>query len=132
MDVKQELIGRARELQPVIAARAAVTEGNRAPLDETIQELCRADLFQILTPKRFGGHELHIDTMVDVVRIIASACPSTGWVTSFYIGHNWLHSVFPERFQEEAFADKCFQLSSGHIAPNAKAIRVAGGHELSG
>jgi 3-hydroxy-9,10-secoandrosta-1,3,5(10)-triene-9,17-dione monooxygenase len=132
MDLKQELIGRARELQPVIAARAAVTEGNRAPLDETIQELCSADLIQILTPRRFGGHELHIDTMVEVVRIIAAACPSTGWVTSFYIGHNWLHAIFPEQFQQEAFAERPYVLSSGHIAANARAVPVAGGYELSG
>jgi 3-hydroxy-9,10-secoandrosta-1,3,5(10)-triene-9,17-dione monooxygenase len=53
-------------------------------------------------------------------------------VASFYIGHNWLHSVFPERFQIEAFAEGSFQLSSGHIAPNARATRVTGGYELSG
>jgi len=132
VDLKQELIGRAQALKPVIAARAAETEARRAPMDETIKDLTDAGLFQILTPKRFGGHELHIDAMVDVVRVIASACPSTGWVTSFYIGHNWLHSIFPERFQVEAFADRSFQLSSGHIAPNARASRVADGYELSG
>jgi 3-hydroxy-9,10-secoandrosta-1,3,5(10)-triene-9,17-dione monooxygenase len=132
MDLKQELIGRARELQPVIAARAAATEDNRAPLDETIRDLCDADLIQILTPKRYGGHELHVDTMVEVVRIIAAACPSTGWVSSFYIGHNWLHSIFPEKFQKEAFAERPYVLSSGHIAPNARAVPVAGGYELSG
>jgi alkylation response protein AidB-like acyl-CoA dehydrogenase len=132
MELKQELIGRARELQPVIAARAAATERNRAPLDETIKDLCDADLIQILTPKRFGGHELHIDTMVEVVRIIAAACPSTGWVSSFYIGHNWLHAIFPEKFQEEAFAERPYVLSSGHIAANARAVPVAGGYELSG
>ena len=132
MDLKQELIGRARELQPVIAARAAATEEKRAPLDETIKDLCDAELIHILTPKRYGGHELHIDTMVEVVRIIAAACPSTGWVSSFYIGHNWLHSIFPEKFQKEAFAERRYVLSSGHIAPNAKAVPVTGGYELSG
>lgn len=132
MELRQELIGRAKELQPVIAARAAATEDKRAPLDETIRELCDAELMQILTPKRFGGHELHVDTMVDVVRIIAAACPSTGWVSSFYIGHNWLHAVFPEKFQEEAFADRPYVLSSGHIAPQSRAVPVAGGYELSG
>lgn len=132
MELKQELIGRAHDLKPVIALRATATEANRAPLDETIKDICDAGLLQILTPKRFGGHELHIDTMVDVARILSSACPSTGWVTSFYIGHNWLHAIFPERFQVEAFADRPFVLSSGHIAPNARAIAVPGGYEISG
>ncbi|QUT05765.1 acyl-CoA dehydrogenase [Sphingobium phenoxybenzoativorans] len=132
MDIAEELIGRARELQPVIAARAAATEQNRAPLDETIRDLSDAGLFKMLSPKRFGGYELHVDTMTEVCRLIAAACPSTGWVTSFYIGHNWLHAVFPEKSQEEAFAAGPFVLSSGQVAPTAKGKRVAGGFEISG
>lgn len=88
MDLANELIGRARELKPVIAARAAAAELNRAPLDETIADLDDAGFLQMLTPKRYGGYELHIDTLVAVSRIISSACASTGWVTAFYIGHN--------------------------------------------
>jgi 3-hydroxy-9,10-secoandrosta-1,3,5(10)-triene-9,17-dione monooxygenase len=132
VELKQELVGRARELKQTLAARAARTEANRAPLDETIKDLSEARLFEILTPKRYGGHELHIDTMVDVSRILASGCMSTGWVASFYIGHNWLHAIFPEKFQKEAFADRPYQLSSGHIAANARAVPVAGGYELTG
>jgi len=132
MEISKELIGRARELQPIIAGRAPETERNRAPLDETIKDLCDAGFMQILTPKRFGGHELHLDTMVEVARIISTACPSTGWVLSFYMGHNWLHAVFPEKSQEEVFATRSFALSSGQIAPTAKAVRVAGGFELTG
>jgi 3-hydroxy-9,10-secoandrosta-1,3,5(10)-triene-9,17-dione monooxygenase len=87
---------------------------------------------QILTPKRFGGHELTLGTMVEVARILSTACASTGWISSFYMGHNWLHAVFPERSQEEAFRDGPFVLSSGQVAPTAKAVRVAGGFEVSG
>jgi 3-hydroxy-9,10-secoandrosta-1,3,5(10)-triene-9,17-dione monooxygenase len=132
MDMSKELIGRAHELKPVIAQRAAATEENRALLDETVKDLCDAGFMQILTPKCYGGHELHIDTMVNVARILASACPSTGWVTSFYIGHNWLHAVFPQQAQDEVFADRPYQLSSGQLAPTAKAVRVPGGYEVSG
>lgn len=132
MDLASELIGRAHELKPVIAARALATEHKRSLPDETVKDLCDAGLMQMLTPKRFGGHELHIDTMAEVGRILASACPSTGWVAAFYIGHNWLHAVFPEQSQVEVFADKPYQLSSGQISPTAKAVKVKGGYELSG
>ena len=132
MDLAKELIGRAHELKPVIAARALATEQKRSLLDETVKDLCDAGFMQILTPKRFGGHELHIDTMVEVARIFASACPSTGWVSAFYIGHNWLHAVFPEKSQEEVFANQPYQLSAGQISPTATAVRVKGGYELSG
>lgn len=132
MTPARELIGRAHELKPVVASRAAATERNRAMLDETIQDMADAGFLQVLTPARFGGHELPLDVMVEIGRVLATGCPSTGWVTSFYMGHNWLHAIFPERFQREVFADGPFTLSSGQIAPTIRAIPVAGGYEISG
>jgi len=132
MDLAKELIGRAHELKPVFAARAAAAEVNRAPLDETIADLDDAGFLQILTPKCYGGHELHIDTLVAVSRILASGCPSTGWVTAFYIGHNWFHSVLPKKSQDEVFAERPWQRSSAQISPTATATKVSGGYEVSG
>lgn len=132
MELMNELIGRANELKPVFAARAAATEQNRAPLDETIADLDDAGFLQMLTPKRYGGYELQIDSMVSVSRIIASGCPSTGWVTAFYIGHNWIHSVFPEESQDEVFADRPWQRTSAQISATATAVKVSGGYEISG
>ena len=132
MDIAAELIGRARELKPVFASRAEATEANRAPLDETIADLQDAEFLQILTPKYYGGHELHIDTLVSVSRTIASACPSTAWVCAFYIGHNWFHSVFPKKSQDEVFAERPWQMSAAQIAPNAQAVKVKGGYEVTG
>ncbi|NNL86777.1 MAG: hypothetical protein HKP27_14040, partial [Myxococcales bacterium] len=132
MDLANELIGRAHELKPVFAARAAATESKRAPLDETIADLDDAGFLKILTPKRYGGYELHIDTLVAVSRVIASACPSTGWVTAFYIGHNWFHSVLPKKSQDEVFAERPWQRSSAQISPTAQAVKVSGGYEVTG
>jgi 3-hydroxy-9,10-secoandrosta-1,3,5(10)-triene-9,17-dione monooxygenase len=132
LGIAKELVGRAYDLQPVIAARAAETELNRAPLDATIKDLIDAEFVKTLTPKRFGGFELNIDTMVEIARIFATACPSTGWISSFYIGHTWLHSVFPEESQVEVFAAGPAILSSGQIAPTAKIKKVTGGFEVSG
>jgi alkylation response protein AidB-like acyl-CoA dehydrogenase len=50
-----EIVGRARDLVPTIAARAEETERLRAPHDDTIRELIDAELFSILVPKRWGG-----------------------------------------------------------------------------
>ncbi|MCB1746433.1 MAG: acyl-CoA dehydrogenase family protein [Gammaproteobacteria bacterium] len=132
MDLQRELIGRTHELAPVLAARAAATEANRAPLDDNVRQLCDAGLMQILVPRRYGGHELHVDTLVEIVRIVASACPSTGWVTAFYIGHNWFHAVFPRASQDEVFADRPYALTAGQIAPSMRAERDTGGYRLSG
>ena len=49
-----ELVGRARELAPVIAKRAAGAEAMRRPPDETIRELIDAELLSILVAEALG------------------------------------------------------------------------------
>lgn len=131
MELKDELIGRVRELKPMIAARAAATEKNRALLDDTVKQLCDTGIMQILTPKRYGGHELHMDTVSEITRTLASACVSTGWVTSFYMGHNFFFAQFPERAQDEIWANGPYTLMSGQLAPTARAVPVPGGYQVT-
>ncbi len=64
-----ELIDRARALAPGIAARALETEAARSPHDETLRELIDAELIETLVPRRWGGHELGIETHVAIVEI---------------------------------------------------------------
>lgn len=129
---KAQLVERAQALVPKIAAAAAGTDLNRAISDEILGELIDAEFMQILVPKRYGGHELDIDTMTSVVRPIAAACPATAWVLAFYIGHAWVHALFPEQAQREAFAQRPFTLSPGTIAPTYRYKRAAGGYVLNG
>ncbi|WP_423922942.1 acyl-CoA dehydrogenase family protein [Candidatus Poriferisodalis sp.] len=88
-----ELVGRARELEPVVAERAADAEAMRRPPDETIRELIDAELFSILVPRRWGGLQGSLHTHREVVEIISAACMSTGWILAFYSGHNWMASL---------------------------------------
>jgi alkylation response protein AidB-like acyl-CoA dehydrogenase len=128
-----ELIDRARALAPEIAARAQTTEAQRRPHDDTISALIDARLMEILVPRRFGGHELNVDTMAGVVRAVSRACGSSGWIAAFYIGHNWMATKFSEAAQEEIFAERPFGLIPAQTSPaGMHAKRVAGGYELSG
>lgn len=70
--------------------------------------------------------------MVKVVRTIAPSCTSTAWVLAFYIGHNWLHALFPERSQDEIFAERSFALSPGTFAPSFTLTPTPGGYLASG
>jgi 3-hydroxy-9,10-secoandrosta-1,3,5(10)-triene-9,17-dione monooxygenase len=129
---KDELIRRAHQLAPVFAERALRTEDRRAPLDESIRDLIESGFLAALTPKVYGGHELGIDVMTRVVRILSAACPSTGWVTAFYMGAAWRANIFPERAQREVFADKPYILSAGQAAPLREVRRAPGGYRISG
>jgi len=127
-----ELIERAREIAPRAAARAVATEEQRSPHDDTIQELIDAELFQILVPKCYGGHEAGIETHAKVIEIISAACMSTGWITAFYSGHNWIATKLPEKAQLEIFADRSFAMIPTSTAPTLKVVRDGEGFRLSG
>lgn len=127
-----ELLERVNALLPGIAARAAQTEANRRLHDDTIRELLEADILRALVPKRFGGHELGLDTLTALGRALGTACMSSAWVTAFYLGHNWMLTKFPERGQQEFFADKPYTMAPIQPSPGLTIKPVAGGYEVSG
>jgi len=128
----RELLTRAEALVPAIAERAQKTEENRALLDETMADLIDSGVLSTLTPKVYGGHELGLEAAADIVRTISAACPSTGWVTAFYIGAAWRMNIFSRQAQQEVFADKPYALTAGTAAPIGMAEKVDGGYRITG
>src|SRR3954468_1064536 len=111
MDIQTELVERAQALTKLVASRARETEQQGFVSPDIIQEFCDAGFFKILVPKKYGGYELGVDAMAKVVQTIAPSCTSTAWVLAFYIGHNFLHALFPEKSQEEVFGERSFALT---------------------
>ena len=132
LSVHDELVGRARELAPHIAKNAKSIEDNRTPDKEVLQSLIDAELMQTLVPKRWGGHEAGLHTHREIVEAISAACMSTGWITAFYMGHNWMVARMPERLQAEIFAERPFGLIPITNAPTIEAEAVDGGYRLNG
>ena len=112
-----ELIQRARDLAPRIRERAAETERLRHPHDESIRDMIEAELIQMFVPRRFGGSEASLSTMLEVVEIISAACPSTGWIAAFYISHIIYVTKFPQAGQEELLGPKGYVLLPAAAAP---------------
>jgi 3-hydroxy-9,10-secoandrosta-1,3,5(10)-triene-9,17-dione monooxygenase len=129
---KEELLERVNGLLPAIAARAEQSEADRKPHADNIKELIDTEVMQTLVPKCYGGHELGLDTLTAVGRAVSSACMSTGWVTAFYLGHNWMITKFPEQAQREVFADRPFGLIPIQPSPGVTIKKVSGGYEISG
>ena len=128
----KELLGRAHEIAPGFAARAQATEEHRAPLAESLSEMIDAGLLATLTPQVYGGHQLPVATMSHIVATLSAACPSTGWVSAFYMGAAWRAMIFPEQCQCELFADHAYLLNAGQASPLQSVTRVKGGYRLSG
>ncbi|HEY0942566.1 MAG TPA: hypothetical protein VGE08_20940 [Steroidobacter sp.] len=127
-----ELVRRARELSSMLAAQAHEAERLRRPTDEVIEALAKAEIFNLMTPRVYGGLELDLDTFFDVGLALSEGDGSMGWVANFYIEHVWLFALFPEAFQRELFADRSYVLAPAMLSPTGEVKEVKGGWRLNG
>ena len=127
------LVERVRALTPLIAASSFEAEAQRRPLDEVIDALKATGVFRALVPARYGGYEIDMQTYVDIGVAVSRADPSMGWITTFYMEHNWLLTMFPEELQAEIFGAQPYVLAPGSVNPTGRAIPTDdGGFVLSG
>ena len=130
---REELRCRASALVPVLKERAARTEELRRIPPETVQDLVSSGLIRIGTPKRYGGLGVEYDAAFDVGFEFGRVCGSTAWCYCLWTVHNWWVGHFPERAQDEFFANGPDTLASSSLNPTSgKATAVAGGWRISG
>jgi 3-hydroxy-9,10-secoandrosta-1,3,5(10)-triene-9,17-dione monooxygenase len=127
------LLDRVRATLPLIASRARDAERERKPADDTIEALKATGVFRSFVPKRFGGYEIGLDLFVDIGVAVSEACPSTGWITTFYMEHNWLLGLFSDELQQDVFGNAPYILAPGSVNPKSgQAIPKGDGYELTG
>jgi alkylation response protein AidB-like acyl-CoA dehydrogenase len=126
-----ELVARARALQPLLREHAAKTDADRRVPTEVIEALGEAGLFKASLPKRYGGYATTLRAMLDVSAAVAEGDGSAGWVVALVNVCNWLAALFPERAQQEVFADGAPRVT-GVLTPSATSRKVDGGWQVSG
>jgi 3-hydroxy-9,10-secoandrosta-1,3,5(10)-triene-9,17-dione monooxygenase len=120
------------ELLPVLRQRAQETEDARCVPQESVKALTETGFFRLLQPARFGGLETDPLTFYTAVRMIASACGSTGWVSSVVGVHPWQLALFPAQAQEDVWVpDPATRMSSSY-APTGTAKLTDEGYRLDG
>jgi 3-hydroxy-9,10-secoandrosta-1,3,5(10)-triene-9,17-dione monooxygenase len=129
---QQAVITGVTELLPVLRQRAQEAEDSRMVPAESVKALAETGFFRLLQPKSAGGLEADPVTFFTAVRLIASACGSTGWVSSVVGVHPWQLALFPPQAQEDVWgADPETRMSSSY-APTGKATLAEGGYTLNG
>jgi 3-hydroxy-9,10-secoandrosta-1,3,5(10)-triene-9,17-dione monooxygenase len=123
---------RVAALLPAIAERAAGAEEMRRVPEETVAELVEAGVFRMLQPKRYGGSECDPTAFFRVVRAVAGACGSTGWVTSVIGVHPWQLALFPAEAQNDVWDGGPDTLVASSYAPVGRLTEVDGGYALTG
>jgi 3-hydroxy-9,10-secoandrosta-1,3,5(10)-triene-9,17-dione monooxygenase len=127
-----ELVARAERLVPELRERVATAERLRRLPDENVAAVRAADLFKVLQPRSFGGHQALLRTHIDVVATLAHGCAATGWCAGVIHAHSWLMGLFPWQAQEDAYGIDPDTIISAVISPRGIAKRVEGGYLLSG
>jgi 3-hydroxy-9,10-secoandrosta-1,3,5(10)-triene-9,17-dione monooxygenase len=130
---RDELLRRASALVPVFKERAARTEERRQVLPESVQDLLASGLIRIGNPRRYGGHDVEVDTAFEVGFELGRGCGSTAWCYSLWTAHNWWLGHFSERCQEEFFATGPDTLFSSGLNPAGGTVEATrGGFRVSG
>ncbi len=110
----------------------AVLDGVRDLLPTFRERAEETGFFKLLQPKRFDGHEADPVTFYTAVRDIASACGSTGWVSSVVGVHPWQVALFADEAQQAVWGEDTNVRLSSSYAPTGKATVTDGGYILSG
>jgi 3-hydroxy-9,10-secoandrosta-1,3,5(10)-triene-9,17-dione monooxygenase len=131
-EVGHEVVAAVRELLPAFRARAQEAEDGRAVPADSVKALEGTGFFRLLQPARFGGLQADPFTFYTAVRLIASACGSTGWVASVVGVHPWQLALFPDQAQQDVWGTDAATRMSSSYAPTGKAVAEDGGYRVSG
>ncbi|KRD05343.1 monooxygenase [Mycobacterium sp. Root265] len=130
-DVQAVLAG-IDDLLPKLRERAQAAEDRRQVSYETINELDEVGFFKLLQPEQWGGLQADPTNFYEAVRRLASACGSTGWISSIIGVHNWHLALFDQKAQDEVWGEDPTVRVSSSYAPMGAGTVVDGGYLVSG
>jgi alkylation response protein AidB-like acyl-CoA dehydrogenase len=128
----EQLMERIADLHELLKRNAAQGEADRRVTQESIDALTAAGAFKVAVPRRYGGYETSMRTMLDVSAAVAEADGGTSWVVTLINVCAWLTGLFPEQAQDDVFAGHPDAMVSGVLAPTAQTVRVEGGWRVTG
>jgi alkylation response protein AidB-like acyl-CoA dehydrogenase len=125
------LARRASELVPLLQKNALITEENRRLPDDTVGALLDNGILKMRVPRRYGGYESDMNTVVDVLSELARGDGSTAWTVAVWSISSWMIGLFPDEVQDEIFATPDLRIS-GILSPTAIGVPTDGGVILNG
>lgn len=128
---REELVGRAAKLVPLLKKHAAWTEENRRLHDETIAAMADAGIFKMRVPARYGGYESDTRTVVEVATELGRGDGSAAWCASVWWIPAWIVGMFPDKVQDEIHATPDVRVC-GTLSPSGVAEPADGGFVVNG
>jgi 3-hydroxy-9,10-secoandrosta-1,3,5(10)-triene-9,17-dione monooxygenase len=131
-ELRAKLVGRAAELVPLLTANADRTERDSRVAQENIAALEQAGLLSLTQPRRYGGLETDIRTLLEVSAELARGCGATSWVMTLLGVCSWFTALFSKEAQDDVWGDNPSHQVAGSLTPGGLARPVAGGYVVSG
>jgi 3-hydroxy-9,10-secoandrosta-1,3,5(10)-triene-9,17-dione monooxygenase len=128
---RAELVARAADLVPLLRKNAVLAEESRRLPDDTVGALTDAGLLRMRVPRRYGGYECDMGTVVEVLAELARGCGSTSWTSAVWSISTWMAGLFPDEVQDEIFVSPDVRIS-GILSPSAVAVPTEGGVVVNG
>jgi len=122
----------ARELGPVIAARAAEVEAARRVPPDLVGQLIDAGSFRVLMPRTYRGADADLAGGLRVIEALARADASVGW-TVMIGGIGWCDlASLPRPSFDELFAGPEDAIAAGAFNPSGSISTVGRGYRVTG
>jgi len=106
-------------------------EEHRRLHEETIEAMAKAGVFKLRVPKRYGGYESDVQTVVDVLTEIGRGDGSAAWTGQLWVHGAWMVGLLPDAILDEVFSTPDVRVSA-LLSPTATAVHTDGGVVVNG
>jgi alkylation response protein AidB-like acyl-CoA dehydrogenase len=127
-----ELIGRARDLVPLLDRAGDRIERGRCLPGDVLDALHDARLFRLLIPRSCDGEEVEPATLFQVVEAIAQGDASVAWCIGQGSGLSMSSAYVKPEVARTVLGDRRAVLASGPNNPKATAVACDGGYRVTG
>ncbi len=126
-----DVVAKAAALRLTLRERAIETDRLAKLPESTVADLEAARLFEITTPRRYGGLQLDLRAFMDAMVELGRGDASVSWVATLVNINNWfIATLFPPEVSEEVFAKPGARVAAVLQPRSCKVRRVRGGFHI--
>ncbi|MFE2998756.1 acyl-CoA dehydrogenase family protein [Nocardia sp. NPDC059246] len=129
---RAELVARATALVPLLREDAAEADQERRLTQRVVDAITEAGLLQLMTPRRLGGLETDLSTVLEVVGELGRGDMSTAWVAGVLNFTAWQVGTLGKQAQDDVWASNPRARICSVLAPTAEYERADGGIVVTG
>lgn len=131
-----DLLGRAQSLYSLIHEHAPDSDRDRRVSEVVIDALEELDLFQVCTPRRYGGFQSNFRTLFELTAEIARGDGGTAWAFALLNSNAWGVGTYSREAQDDIWGAnpraRITWATNPAAGPTASARKVDGGYVISG